>query len=220
MSIPMFPLDKWMENVGSAALSSAETMWASYDIARLAIERGVPGDFVECGVFGGANAAAMARAIWEDAHECEDAPPRITRKVHLFDTFTGIPQAGPEDLEFLAAGHQDGLSACSMEAVQSNIGQWGLPAELFVYHRGRFSDTVPDAMNPWDLRMCIKEIAVLRLDGDLYESTRDAMELYPLVSPGGWVIVDDFSLSGCRKAFMESFEGQAMPAPIYFQKGR
>jgi hypothetical protein len=61
----------------------------------------------------------------------------------------------------------------------------------------------------------VQQIAVLRLDGDLYRSTKVCMDyLYPLVSQGGYVIVDDFDLSGCKKAILEATN----PAPIYFRK--
>ena len=73
MSIIYWPFDKWLDNVALAALSTRETVQASYDIARLAIERGVPGDFVECGVFGGAQCAAFARAIYAELHRCDEA---------------------------------------------------------------------------------------------------------------------------------------------------
>ena len=92
MSIMSWPFSQWMDNVALAALSSRETVYASYDIARMAIERGVPGDFVECGVFGGAQCAAMARAIydeackdeWSDQFSSEPLRP-YSRRVHLFD---------------------------------------------------------------------------------------------------------------------------------------
>lgn len=221
-----YDTDRWLDNVAAAALSSKETMRTSYDLACLAIKRGVPGDFVECGVFGGANAAAMARAIKE--HPPSWPGNSTARRVHLFDTFTGIPAAGPEDVEFLQAGHPEGLSACSMEDVQANMQRWGLPAELFVYHKGLFLDEISVAMmSGWNMKdksHLVHQIAVLRLDGDLYRSTKDSMELYRMVSPGGWVIVDDFNLSGCRQAIMEAFRdrdgSQGAPAPIYWQKGQ
>src|SRR6185503_11900481 len=96
--------------MGWAALSSSATLEASYELARMTLELGVPGDFVECGVFAGVQCAAMAKALMDFGAR--------TRKVHLFDTFTGIPMAGPKDTEFLAAGHTAGLSACSLEQVQ------------------------------------------------------------------------------------------------------
>ncbi len=85
--------------------------------------------------------------------------------------------------------------------------EWGIPDELLMYHPGWFKDTVASMMQT--------PIALLRLDGDLYESTKVCAEtLYPLVSPGGWIIVDDFSLSGARKAFLEVVPDTG---PAYFQ---
>lgn len=210
-----------LKTIAGRALSSLHTVRASYDIARMAIERGVSGDFVECGVFAGANAAAMAKAILD---QVELRCSRIVRatgeivsrrpRVHLFDSFEGIPQAGPHDTEFLEYGHKPGLSTCSLEAVKTHMQEWGIPEELLVYHPGWFDDTLHGLHS--DI-VFDRGIAVLRLDGDLYESTKVCLEhLLPLVSPGGWVIVDDFDLSGARKAVMEIAGGQM--GPTYFQR--
>jgi hypothetical protein len=95
---------------------------------------------------------------------------------------------------------------------------WGIPDELLVWHPGLFQDTMAGAkLNPggWtNENDNPKQIALLRLDGDLYESTRIAMFLYPLVSKGGWVICDDYQLSGARKAVHEV----VMPGPVYWVK--
>lgn len=222
MPVSLHPLENWLDNVALGALSSRETVRASYDIACAAIAAGVPGDFVECGVFGGAQCAGMARAIYERRANFLDperhAKEKILRRVHLFDTFQGIPQAGPEDKEFLEHGHEAGVSACSLEDVKAHLIEWGLPLELFVFHKGLLADTVSMAMmsgwNMADKSHLVHDIAVLRLDCDLYESTRDALPLYQFVSPGGWIIVDDWQLSGARKAVIEAI-GQ--PGPVYFQ---
>ena len=239
MSLISLPFDEWMENVALAALSSKETVYASYDIARLAIERGVPGDFVECGVYGGAQCAAMARAIMDcasasrdDASAFKGGPQWIkhydrgegARRVHLFDSFAGIPPAGPEDREFLEAGHPEGLSLCTLEACKEHMAAWGIPDELLVWHPGPFGNTMNMQMfvrkiDSLTMKACPAEIAVLRLDADLYDSTRVSLEnLYPLVSPGGWVICDDFDLSGARKAVMEHV-GRNF-GPLYWRKGQ
>jgi O-methyltransferase len=214
-----------LDEVAQYALSSRDTIDASYWMARSILARGIEGDFVECGVFAGANAAAMARAIldWNEQWRKATGEPRdMPRKLHLFDSFTGIPQAGPEDKEFLEAGHKPGLSACSLEQVKANMRNWGIPDELLVWHPGMFEDTIPVAANQakWleDSQAsmpAIRQIALLRLDGDLYESTKVCMEhLYPLVSKGGWVICDDYQLSGARKAVHEV----VMPGPVYWVK--
>jgi O-methyltransferase len=231
VSVALHPLTAWMDNVALAGLCSKETLWASYELAFSVVRRGIPGDLVECGVYGGANAAAMCRGMM-DAYAERWRPGALPieikdRRVHLFDTFTGIPQAGPEDKEFLHVGHEPGLSACSVEGVQSHMAEWGLPGNLFLYHEGDFDDTVEDALNPWDVKISpergayIPEIALLRVDGDLYRSTAAAMKLFKNVSPGGWICVDDFDLSGCRQAIMEMYHdngAQSAPAPIYFQR--
>ncbi len=75
-------------------------------------------------------------------------------------------------------------------------------------HEGWFEDTVPAAQ--------IGQIALLRLDGDLYESTKVCVQhLFPKLSVGGWCIVDDWNLDGCRAAIAETV---GHLAPIYFQK--
>jgi hypothetical protein len=205
MSIIDWPLDKWLDNVALGALSSKETLLATFDLALNVIERGVPGDFVECGVYGGAQCAVMARAImrW----------PGSLRRVHLFDSFEGLPLPGPEDVEWIDAKHLAGTSLCGRESVEAHMKEWGIPPELLVYHQGWFEDTVHLQIN----RSFVKQIALLRLDADLYASTRICMEhLYPLLSPGGWLIVDDYGLSGCRKA-IEEYTGGNYP-PVYWKK--
>ncbi len=227
MSLIHLPLEAWLDNVALGALSSQETVQTSYDIARLAIERGVPGDFVECGVYGGAQCAAMARAILDEATDDEPnmwTPGFVTgghvKRVHLFDSFTGVPAAGPHDEGW---SHPEGVSLCGLEACKDHMREWGIPDELLVWHPGQFDVTVPMMTGPdtgfpeeHGRFITVRQIAILRLDGDLYESTKVCLEhLYPLLSPGGWVIVDDFALPGCRKAVLEAVS----PAPIYFQKG-
>ncbi len=218
MSIINWPIDKWLDNVALAALSSKETLLATYDLARNVIERGIPGDFVECGVFGGAQCAVMARAIMEANLPKIPEWEYKGRRVHLFDSFEGVPEAGPHDKEWIAAGHPVGQSICTQAGVKQHMAEWGIPDGLLVYHPGWFYDTVERAAVHSQMRRPdhVCKIAILRLDGDLYESTKTCMEhLYPLVSPGGWIIVDDFGLSGARKAFLETV-GDTGPA--YFQR--
>jgi O-methyltransferase len=198
-----------------AAQASKHTVRASYEIARAVIAAGVPGDFVECGVFAGANSAAMARAIQYDMDE--RFPPyggktfiHLTdRRVHLFDTFTGCPAPTAPDKEWIAAAHQAGVSACSLEQMLGYMDGWKIPRELLRIHKGPFSQTIPKAVD-------VQQIAVLRLDADLYESTKEALALYDLLSPGGWCIVDDWALSGCRQAVEEKLGGKM--GPVYWVK--
>lgn len=185
-----------LEVIGQRALSTSHTLNATYGIAKMLIEEDIPGDFVECGVFAGSQVAAMAKAML-DAGD-------VARRVHLFDSFQGIPAGGEHDATWT---HPAGTSACSRDAVRAHMREWGVPEDFLVWHPGWFQDTVPVAN--------IERIALLRLDGDLYESTLVCMEhLYPRVTPGGWVIVDDYGLPGCRKA-VNQFLGSE---PIYFRR--
>ena len=209
---------QWLDTVAYSGLGDRETFEATYDICRTVLERSVPGDFVECGVYAGAQVAVMARAIMDfetDPHFKDYVPGMypVTHRVHLFDSFAGIPPPGLHDHEL--AANVGGESACSLADVKANMKRWGVPDELLVYHPGLFQDTVPASTVPFTEYTYVESIAVLRLDGDLYSSTKVCLEhLYPLVSQGGWVIVDDFNLSGCRKAVLE----QVVPAPIYWRK--
>ena len=193
----MIRLTQLVDRVGGSALSNRGTVEASYQIARAAIEAEVPGDFVECGVFAGVHAAMMAFAIMDSFHLQGDLSGRSGfPRVHLFDTFTGIPAGGPEDTNWT---HPAGTSACSMPQVMQNMLGWGIPMELLAFHPGLVEDTVPpfaaDAF-----RQSLR-IAVLRVDVDLYEPTKVVMDyLAPLVPRGGWIISDDFGLPGARKA--------------------
>ena len=201
MPVPLYPFEAWFDNVALGALCSKATLKNTYDLAQLAIRNRIPGDFVECGVYGGAQCAVMARAIMDNEHRA------FARRVHLFDSFTGIPKPGPNDLGWT---HPEGTSACSLESCKAHMKEWSIPDELLVWHPGLFTETLKKTRFE-------NQIAVLRLDGDLYESTLVCLEqLYPLVPPGGYIIVDDYALPGCRKAVDDYFG--SIQAPITWQK--
>jgi O-methyltransferase len=199
-----------------AALSSRETLQATYDLAMLAINNNVPGDFVECGVFAGAQCAAMATAIQVLRPIAYADMLDVNRRVHLFDSFRGIPPAGARDIGWT---HPPGTSICELDQVKQYMADWGIDESLLVYHPGDFAETLPRARGYIrdDQALLSNKIAILRIDCDLYESTKLVLEnLYPLVVPGGWVIFDDYALPGCRDAVEEYFGGNL--GPCYFQR--
>lgn len=217
---------EFIKTVGFHSLGGPESKEATYDIAMLALQRGIPGDFVECGVYAGASSALMARAL-VDYYESGDVHlhPLQHRRVHLFDSFEGMPESQPIDAELHQRGNVKGSAKVSLPEVQANMQRWGIPPELLVYHPGWFEQTIPEAVHGGyghgneALRMSDvavnRGIAVLRLDADLYSSTRVVMKhLYPLVSQGGWIICDDYDLSGARLAVNEVVN----PAPMYWRK--
>lgn len=195
-----------LNEMAARALSRRVTVHASYLTARAAIEMGVPGDFVECGVFAGANAAAMALAIMDSQKYGRDG--HNWRRVHLYDSFEGVPAAGQHDREWIESnGTVAGISASPMSEVERHMEEWGIEPGLLVYRPGWFAQTVTD---PYP-----DKIAVLRLDADLYQSTAECIDaLWPRLSPRGWCIVDDFDLEGARKAVLERIH----TGPIYFLK--
>jgi O-methyltransferase len=97
--------------------------------------------------------------------------------------------------------------AVGVDEVRSNFARYGLLDDQVRFLEGWFADTLPSAP--------IERLAVLRLDGDMYASTMDALEpLYPKVSPGGFVIVDDYALPGCRRAVDEYRARDGIDEPI------
>ncbi|MGF7055288.1 hypothetical protein GGC47_004499 [Bosea sp. OAE752] len=165
------------------------------------LEEGVPGDFIETGVWRG-GACIYAKGIFE-AYGAKD------RKVFVADSFRGLPEPdtahNPADAGDIH--HTYGQLAISREAVAGNFRRYGLLDEQIVFLEGWFKDTLPVAP--------IDRLSVLRLDGDMYESTMDALNaLYHKVSPGGFVIVDDYVLEPCAQA-IHDFRGQhGVEAPM------
>ena len=152
------------------------------------LEDGVPGDLIEAGVWRG-GAVIFMRAVLK-AHGIVD------RTVWAADSFEGLP---PPDAHRYPADkgdrhHEyDGLRV-GLEQVKHNFRRYGLLDDQVRFLAGWFKDTLPDAP--------IRQLAVMRLDGDMYESTMDAIStLYPRLSPGGYCIVDDYgNVPGCRQA--------------------
>ncbi len=149
----------------------------------------VPGDLVETGVWRG-GATIFMRAILKAYGDME-------RRVWVADSFAGLPRpdaerypadAGDTHYEFSAQ------LAVTLEQVKANFARFDLLDEQVRFLQGWFRDTLPTAP--------IEKIAVLRLDGDMYEATMDGLiHLYPKLSPGGYLIIDDYGYAGsCRQA--------------------
>ena len=161
------------------------------------IAENIPGDFVETGVWRG-GAAIMMRAVLE-AHGIND------RRVFAADSFEGFPAQSQADTNFKVGGVAD--FAVSLDEVKQNFARYGLQDEQVVFLKGLFKETLPNAP--------ISTIAVLRLDGDLYDSTRDGLVLYDKLSRGGSLIADDYFLfEGQRRAIDEFRDAHGIADPI------
>ena len=168
----------------------------------------VPGDFIETGVWRG-GAVIFMRAMLKVYGETR-------RTVWVADSFNGVPkpdgQRYPHD-----SGDQHWKSdylAVSLDEVKANFARYGLLDDQVRFLPGWFRDTLPSAP--------IQELAVLRLDGDIYESTTDALQhLYPKTVYGGYVIIDDYgAISGCRAAVDEYRARHHITEPMEFVKDR
>jgi O-methyltransferase len=168
----------------------------------IVLTEGVPGDFIETGVWRG-GASIFMRAILL-AYGVKD------RTVWVADSFQGLPapdaEKYPADKE--ARWHVPEFLAISLEQVQENFAKYNLLDEQVRFLKGWFKDSLPKAP--------INQLALIRLDGDMYESTMDALtNLYPKLSTGGFVIVDDYgSVEACRQAITDFRSKHGITAPL------
>lgn len=179
--------------------------------------RGLPGAFVECGVWRGGCAGVMA---W---HAHQAGRGRLT---WLFDSFEGLPEPSAADgaaaiayAEGRAGGALRSIGRCIAPAEDARrllFAELGVREADVRIVPGWFQATVPASA------AAIGPIALLRLDGDWYDSTRVCLEaLYDQVVPGGYVVIDDYGdWAGCRRATDEFFaaRGEA-PALVPIDRG-
>ncbi len=189
------PFDQRKRDRGLDWPATAETMIGMQRLISLqrcvetVLAENVLGDLVECGVWRG-GACILMRAILAVHGD-------MTRSVWLADSFAGVPSPDKDNYaadENLRLDLQADVLAVSEATVKANFRRYGLLDDRVRFLVGWFKDTLPIAP--------IKSIAVLRLDGDLYESTIQALDmLYPRLSVGGYCIIDDYhAISACRKA--------------------
>lgn len=152
------------------------------------LDEAIPGDLVECGVWRGGSALMMAGVLAMRGNQ--------ERKVWLADSFEGLPpEDGPFDTSLIDTLNANGLAVTEAE-VRANFTELGLLDDTIRFLPGWFSDTLPSAP--------IDQIALLRLDGDHYSSTMDALTaLYDKVVPGGFIIIDDYILPPCAAAISD-----------------
>ena len=167
------------------------------------LKRRVPGDLVEAGVWRG-GAAIFMRAILAAFREAG-------RSVWLADSFQGLPQPDLANFPMDAGDRHWELTpylGIPLDVVRANFERYGLLDEQVEFLPGWFKDTLPNAP--------IEKIAVLRIDGDMYESTFEVLtSLYPKVSAGGYVIIDDYGvLPNCKAAVDDYRLAHGIDAPI------
>jgi len=152
------------------------------------LAKGIPGDLIETGIWRG-GALIFMRALLK-AHGITN------RKVWGADSFKGLPISDTQKYAADAGDfhHLMPHLAVTLDQVKDNFEKFGLLDDQVCFLEGWFKDTLPNAP--------IESLAVMSLDGDMYESTMDALvNLYPKLSPGGYTIIDDYGyIESCRKA--------------------
>lgn len=184
---------------------------------------GIKGDLMECGVWRGGITVfmkALTRAYNDES-----------RRVWVSDSFNGVPNAARQDSENLYAvpddvkqmdRHQWGGSVnepgvdgqfkekniltVEHEYVRDNFVRFGLLDEQVKFLPGYFNESLPEVS-----KQGMKELALLRVDGDLYTSTMDVLlNLYDFVSPGGFIVFDDYPLPQSRRAIEDFFHSKGL----------
>jgi O-methyltransferase len=199
------------EAVRPYTMTSPERMYALWQAVHHVVARGVPGAFVECGVWRGGSAMLMALAL-----SAAGAPDR---ELWLYDTFSGMTEPSAADVDWTGVPAAEQLARATADPddlvrayatlgeVRANLARTGHPESRLHFVAGRVEETIPgDAP---------ERLALLRLDTDWEASTRHELEhLWPRLEPGGVLIVDDYGhWRGARRAVDSYFEGRA-DAPL------
>jgi O-methyltransferase len=171
------------------------------ELVERTLRENVAGDYIETGVWRG-GACIYVRAILK-------ARGVTDRKVYLADSFCGLPKPSGR----FRQDRRDRLFkfselAISKREVSENFEAYGLLDEQVVFLEGWFRDTLPT--------LATERFALIRLDGDMYESTMDALtHLYPRLSPGGFAIIDDYgALKNCRRAVHDYLDAHSLTTEI------
>jgi O-methyltransferase len=148
----------------------------------------IDGDFIETGVWRGGACIYMKKLIENKIH----------KKVFVADSFCGLPK--PEERYPQDTGDThftiDSLRI-SMEEVQDNFKKYNCLDDKIIFLKGWFKDTLPNLNKT-------QKFSLIRLDGDMYASTMDALEnLYPKLSIGGYTVIDDYALARCKAAVID-----------------
>lgn len=163
----------------------------------------IEGCVVECGVWKGGMIAGIAKQMGD------------SRRYYLFDSFEGLPEAKEIDGEKARKWQQRETDQpyfdnCSADISYAQQAMQLSGASNFFIRKGWFKDTLPHFEKS-------EKIAVLRMDGDWYESTYQILEnLYPYVQPGGVIIIDDYGAwEGCSKAIHDYLSRNSLNDKIY-----
>ena len=166
-----------LNKIGQRAYSTKETLLHSYNMGKYVTENNIQGAIIECGLGAGANFAAMMLG------------GGIDKAYFGFDSFEGIQLAGKKDDSQPGIGKithdvnvseselliSSGITSCSLESVQSNLKEWGFYEYKVYFKKGWVQNTITDDFK--------SKLAILRLDMDIYDPTKHALEKLKSPSP-------------------------------------
>jgi O-methyltransferase len=192
------------ERCRAYTLIHVERMYSLYKAVQYVVKKGIPGDFVECGVWKGGASMMMAMTLKQLG---------VTdRQIYLYDTYEGMTKPTDEDKsvipgkgsvldiwqKYQAKDHNEWCYG-PLEGVQEAMRSTGYPEHKITFVKGMVEDTIPGTKP--------SKIALLRLDTDFYTSTKHEMEhLFPLLEKDGVLILDDYNYwAGARQAVDEYF---------------
>lgn len=177
-----------LEMINSYSVSGLFVLNKLFNLGRYVVNHNIPGDFVECGVYNGGSAAAIALALGHSG-----------KKIWLYDSFQGLPDTR-EEKDGIFASNYVGKCLGSEENVKKALEIVGCNENKYVIKRGWFESTFKDQLP--------NEIALLHIDADWYDSVKLSLEtFYERVAEGGVIVLDDFGCwEGCREAFYDFAE--------------
>lgn len=204
------PFDAKKRELGLDWPATAHTMIGAKRLRQLrlacetVLRESIPGDFIETGVWRGGACILMAGVLREWPALAGD------RRVFVADSFEGLPTPDPKYAPDKDDWHHavGAMLAIDEKQVRQNFEQYDLLDENVVFLPGWFKDTLPSI--PSDT------LSIVRLDGDMYGSTVDAIvPLWPRLSPGGYLIVDDYhAVKGCKMAIDDFRDAAGIDTPM------
>ena len=182
-------------------LTSMEKCYALYKAVHYITKGNLLGDIVECGVWRGGSAMLAALTLIQNN--------QTHRKIYLYDTYEGMPKPTDKDVDIHGTPYfqlwkkEKELLTVSLDEVKNNMLSTGYPSENIIFVKGMVEKTIP--------RTLPNQIALLRLDTDLYESTyHELIHLYPKVTTQGVVIIDDYGhFQGSQEATDKYFSQES-----------
>jgi Macrocin-O-methyltransferase (TylF) len=184
-------------------LVSPQRKALTMQLSKLAMETCEVGNFVETGVFTGGSTITLMKTL-QDMDKCE-------RQLWVFDSFEGLPNVQEKDTSgSLRVGSRGEFSA-SQELFESNMKAAGAFDNRLHIVKGWFNESLPRVKEQ------VGPIVFLRLDGDMYQSTKDVLDiLYDQVVAGGLIYVDDYgSFNGCKAAVDGFFAERRIWSPLH-----